>query len=330
VLSALCALSATYTPSANHTTNTRQQLLNAQKDFTMSAISQNNNQTRASKRVLNPFLQMLISNGRFRFSLILLTLVIGLAVIGPIVNQRNPLFAVGGRFDRPSSAAILGTDVIGNDVFLQLTHGIGTSLKIGLIAGLIATLIGVMIGTISGFIGGLFDEIMMGFTNVVITIPTIVILILLSIAVQTRSMITMGIIIGVTAWPWTARAIRAQTSSLRAREHVDVARLSGAGSVRIIVFEILPYMFSYIFMAFVLQLSSGILSEATLSLLGLGPDNTISLGKMLQFALQGEAVRTGAYWAIIPPTIFLAVISFGLLLLQSSLDEVFNPRLRKA
>jgi peptide/nickel transport system permease protein len=140
----------------------------------------------------------------------------------------------------------------------------------------------------------------------------------------------MGIIIGVTAWPWTARAIRAQTSSLRAREHVDVARLSGAGSVRIIVFEILPYMFSYIFMAFVLQLSSGILSEATLSLLGLGPDNTISLGKMLQFALQGEAVRTGAYWAIIPPTLFLAVISFGLLLLQSSLDEVFNPRLRKA
>ncbi len=296
----------------------------------MSAVTQNNNQTRASKRVLNPFLQMLISNGRFRFSLILLTLVIGLAVIGPIVNQRNPLFAVGGRFDPPSSAAILGTDVIGNDVFLQLTHGIGTSLKIGLIAGLIATLIGVMIGTISGFIGGLFDEIMMGFTNVVITIPTIVILILLSIAVQTRSMITMGIIIGVTAWPWTARAIRAQTSSLRAREHVDVARLSGAGSVRIIVFEILPYMFSYIFMAFVLQLSSGILSEATLSLLGLGPDNTISLGKMLQFALQGEAVRTGAYWAIIPPTIFLAVISFGLLLLQSSLDEVFNPRLRKA
>jgi peptide/nickel transport system permease protein len=305
-------------------------LLNAQKDFTMSAVTQNNNQTRASKRALNPFLQMLISNGRFRFSLILLTLVVGLAVIGPIVNQRNPLFAVGGRFDRPSSAAILGTDVIGNDVFLQLTHGIGTSLKIGLIAGLIATLIGVMIGTISGFIGGLFDEIMMGFTNVVITIPTIVILILLSIAVQTRSMITMGIIIGVTAWPWTARAIRAQTSSLRAREHVDVARLSGAGSVRIIVFEILPYMFSYIFMAFVLQLSSGILSEATLSLLGLGPDNTISLGKMLQFALQGEAVRTGAYWAIIPPTLFLAVISFGLLLLQSSLDEVFNPRLRKA
>jgi peptide/nickel transport system permease protein len=300
-----------------------------ERDFSMSTITQNSNQARASKRVLNPFLQMLLSNGRFRFSLILLTLVIGLAVIGPLINKHNPLFAVGGRFDRPSSSAILGTDVIGNDVFLQLMHGIGTSLKIGLIAGFIATLIGVMIGTISGFIGGLFDEIMMGITNVVITIPTIVILILLSIAVETRSMITMGIIIGVTAWPWTARAIRAQTSSLRAREHVDVARLSGAGSVRIIIFEILPYMFSYIFMAFVLQLSSGILSEATLSLLGLGPDNTISLGKMLQFALQGEAVRTGAYWAIIPPTLFLAVISFGLLLLQSSLDEVFNPRLRK-
>ena len=174
----------------------------------MSAIAQP--QARVTKRSLSPFVRMLLSNGRFRFSLILLALVIGLAIFGPLINRHNPLFAVGGRFDPPSSSAILGTDVIGNDVFLQLMHGIGTSLKIGLIAGFIATFIGVFIGTISGFIGGLFDEVLMGITNVVITIPTIVILILLSIAVETCSMITMGLIIGVTAWPWTARAVRAQ------------------------------------------------------------------------------------------------------------------------
>jgi peptide/nickel transport system permease protein len=278
----------------------------------------------------NLFLEMMSNNGRFRFSFIVLVLVVGFAVIGPLINRHNPLFAVGGRYDPPSSATWLGTDAIGNDVFNQLMHGIGTSLQIGVVAGLIATLIGVIIGTLSGFIGGLLDEVLMGVTNIVITIPTIVILILLSVAVEARSLNTTALIIGITAWPWTARAVRAQTTSLRAREHVDVARLSGAGSLRIIFFEILPYMLSYIFMAFVLQLSSGILSEATLSLLGLGPDNTISLGKMLQFATQGEAVRTGAYWAIIPPTLMLAVISFALLLMQSSLDEVFNPRLRKS
>jgi len=279
---------------------------------------------------MNLFVRQLLSNGRFRFSMILMLIMVGFAIVGPMLSRQNPLFAVGGRFDPPSSRAILGTDVIGNDVFVQLMHGLGTSLKIGVIAGAIATLIGVAIGTLAGFLGGVVDEALMGFTNVIITIPTIVILILLSVAVETRSLLSMGLIIGVTSWPWTARAVRAQTASLRTREHVDVARLSGAGTLSIIIWEILPYMFSYIFMAFVLQLASGILNEAALSLLGLGPDNTISLGKMLQFAIQGEAVRTGAYWAFLPPTILLALISFGLLLLQSSMDEVFNPRLRRA
>jgi peptide/nickel transport system permease protein len=279
---------------------------------------------------MNLFLRQLLTNGRFRFSVILMLLMVGFALIGPMVNHHNPLFAVGGRFDPPSSRAFLGTDVIGNDVWVQLMHGTGTSLKIGVIAGAVATLIGVVIGTLAGFLGGVVDEALMGVTNVIITIPTIVILILLSVAVETRSLVSLGIIIGATSWPWTARAVRAQTASLRTREHVDVARLSGASTFSIILWEILPYMFSYIFMAFVLQLASGILNEAALSLLGLGPDNTISLGKMLQFAIQGEAVRTGAYWAFLPPTILLALISFSLLLLQSSMDEVFNPRLRRA
>ncbi|RIH88479.1 Dipeptide transport system permease protein DppC [Meiothermus luteus] len=279
---------------------------------------------------MNPLLAQLLSKGRFRLSVGILLLVVAFAVLGPMLDTRNPLFAVGGRYDPPSANAILGTDVIGNDVFLQLMHGLGTSLKIGLIAGLVATAIGVLIGTLAGFLGGVVDEILMGLTNVVITIPTIVILILLSVALESRTLVSLALIIGVTSWPWTARAIRAQTASLRVREHVDVARLSGAGTFSIILWEILPYMFSYIFMAFVLQLASAILSEAALSLLGLGPDNTISLGKMLQFAIQGEAIRTGAYWAFLPPTLLLTVISFALLLLQSSLDEVFNPRLRRA
>jgi len=275
------------------------------------------------------FIRQLLSSGRFRFSAIMMLLMVGVAVIGPLLNPRNPRFAVGGRFDPPSAAAPLGTDVIGNDVFLQLMHGLVTSLQIGLIAGAVAVLIGVVIGALAGSLGGLVDEALMGLTNVTIVIPTILILILLAVAVETRSLITMGLIIGVTSWPWTARAVRAQTVSLRTREHVDVARLSGAGTGAIILWEILPYMLSYIFMAFVLQLAGGILNEAALSLLGLGPDGTISLGRMLQFAIQGEAVRVGAYWVFLPPVILLTLISLSLLLMQSSMNEVFNPRLRK-
>ncbi len=272
-----------------------------------------------------------VINGRTWFSFIVLILVLVFGLLGPIIfNKTKPLVVVGGLYDPPSASAWLGTDNFGRDVFTQLMFGTRTSLLIGVVAGAVATLIGLVIGTLAGYQGGLVDEILMAFTNVVITIPSIVILILLSIAINTRSIVVMGLIIGVISWPWTARAVRAQASSLRTRDHVDIARLSGANTLSLILFEILPYMMSYVVMAFVLQLSSGILQEAALSLLGLGPTGTVSLGIMLQWALLWESVRTGAWWAFLPPTLLLTVIAFSLLLLQSSIDEIFNPRLRRS
>lgn len=269
-------------------------------------------------------------NRRFLTSLGFLVVLVGFGFLGPLIlDKQEPMRTVGGLFDPPSATNWLGTDNFGRDVFTQLMFGIRTSLIIGLIAGAVATLIGVFMGTVAGYSGGIVEEALMGLTNVVITIPSIVILILLSIAVSTRSIVTMGLIIGITSWPWTARAVRAQTSSLRTREHVDVARISGAGPFALIVREIIPYMLSYIVMAFVLQLSSGILQEAALSMLGLGPNRTISLGIMLHWALLWESVRTGAWWAFVPPTVFLTLIAFSLLSLQASVDEIFNPRLRR-
>jgi peptide/nickel transport system permease protein len=272
-----------------------------------------------------------VVGGRFKFSVALLLAIVAFAFVGPyIFDKHEPKKIVGLLYDPPSSVAWLGTDNFGRDVFTQLMHGTRTSLIIGVIAGAVATAIGVTIGTIAGFRGGVVEEILMGITNVVITIPSIVVLILLSIAVGTRTVGTMAIIIGITSWPWTARAIRAQASSLRSREHVDVARMCGAGTLSLIAWEIIPFMLSYVFLAFVLQMASGILQEAALSLLGLGPGgSTISLGIMLYWSLLWESVRTGAWWAFVPPTILLTLIAFALLLLQSSLDEIFNPRLRR-
>lgn len=269
-------------------------------------------------------------NPRFRFGLALLLFLLAFGFLGPVIfNKHDPMKFVGLLYDPPSETAWLGTDNFGHDVFTQLMHGIRTSLAIGFIAGSVATFIGVLIGTTAGFRGGVVEEVLMALTNIVITIPSIVILILLSIAFKSRSIVVMGIIIGVTAWPWTARAVRAQTSSLRTREHVDIARLSGTGTLALIIWEIIPYMLSYIVMAFVLQLNSGILQEAALSMLGLGIDKGVSLGIMLQWALLWESVRTGAWWAFVPPTLMLTLIAYSLLLLQSSIDVIFNPRLRQ-
>jgi peptide/nickel transport system permease protein len=271
-----------------------------------------------------------VLNGRFLFSLIVLLLILGFGFLGPLIfNRPDALVTVGGLYDAPSTTAWLGTDNFGRDVFTQLMYGARTSLIIGVIAGLVATLLGLLIGTVAGFRGGVLEEALMALTNVVITIPSIVILILLSIAINSRSIEVMGLIIGITSWPWTARAVRAQASSLRTREHVEIARLSGAGTLSLIFWEIIPFMLSYVVMAFVLQLSSGILTEATLSMLGLGPSGNVSLGIMLQWALLWESVRTGAWWAFVPPALLLTLIAFSLLLLQSSIDEIFNPRLRR-
>ncbi len=267
---------------------------------------------------------------RFIIGAVLFLSVLAFGVIGPLISDRDPFQMAGGLFDAPSEESILGTDNLGRDVFTQLMYGTGTSLLIGFVAGVVATTIGVSIGTVAGFKGGFIDELLMGITNILITIPSIVVLILLSVAVKGRSAMVMGVIIGVTAWPWTARAVRAQTSSLRTREHVDLARISGYTTAELIIKEVMPYMFSYIFMAFILQFSGGITNEATLSMLGLGPYQTVSLGVMLHWALLWESVRTGAWWAFIPPVLFLAVTSFSLMLINAGMDEVFNPRLRKS
>lgn len=267
---------------------------------------------------------------RFWVALALTLTVLVFAFVGPYLSGiSDPKKIVGGLYEEPSAAAWLGTDNFGRDVFTQLLHGTRTSIIIGVIAGSVAVSIGVLIGLSAGFFGGFIEEALMGITNVVITIPSIVVLILLSIAIDSRSIYVIAFIIGVTSWPWTARAVRAQTSSVRTREHVDLARLNGAGSISLMFWEVLPYMLSYIVMALVLQLTSGILQEAALSMLGLGPSGSVSLGIMLHWALLWESVRTGAWWAFVPPTVFLTLIAFTLYLLQSSLDEVFNPRLRR-
>jgi peptide/nickel transport system permease protein len=273
----------------------------------------------------------LMSSSRFRVSAALFAVIAGFALLGPLLaHGRNPLAVVGGLYDPPSASSWLGTDNFGGDVFTKLMYGTRTSLVIGVLAGAVGTSVGVVVGTLAGFRGGIVEEALMGFTNVMITIPSIVVLILLSVAVHSRSVVVMGLIIGVTSWPWTARSIRAQAGSLRTRDHVDIARLSGAGTARLIIWEILPYMLSYVVMAFVLQLAGAILQEAALSLLGLGPSNVVSLGVMLFWALLWESARTGAWWAFVPPTLMLTLIAFSLFLLQSSLGEVLNPRLRRA
>lgn len=226
----------------------------------------------------------------------------------------------------------LGTDNFGADVLTKLAASISVSLRIGLLAGLIATLIGLTIGLLSGFLGGWVDNFLTFLTNIFTVIPSFVILILIANALSEagRSPVMVGTIIGLTGWPWTARSVRSQVLSLRNRDHVNLSKLSGHSTPRIIFEDILPYVASYVVMALILQISSGILAEAQLSMLGLGPSNstTSTLGIMMMWAQNFQAIQGGSWWAFIPVVLSVAIISFSLNLMNTGLDQVFNPQLR--
>ena len=227
----------------------------------------------------------------------------------------------------------LGTDNFGRDVLTELVSATGTSLKIGLVAGLIATTIGLILGLMAGYIGGVADDIIMFFTNILTVIPTFVLLILITFSVgqEYRGAMTVAVLIGFTSWVWTTRAVRAQVISLRNREHVNLAKLSGHSTTRIIFMSILPYIASYVIMALILQISAGILTEAGLSILGLGPRTTEvpTLGLMMNWAMIYSAHLMGKWWAYFPVILVIALIAFSLNLMNTGLDQVFNPALRE-
>jgi len=226
----------------------------------------------------------------------------------------------------------LGTDNFGRDVLTELVKATGVSLEIGFVAGIIATLIGLALGLLAGYIGGLVDDVIMFFTNLFTVIPGFVLLILLSFSIgqEKRGAFTIAVVIGFTSWVWTARAVRSQVVSLRNRDHVNLSKLSGHSIVHIIVADILPYIASYVVMAFILQISSGILAEAGLSILGLGPRTTEvpTLGLMMNWAMIYQAQILGKWWAYFPVIVTIALITFSMNLMNTGLDQVFNPALR--
>jgi peptide/nickel transport system permease protein len=227
----------------------------------------------------------------------------------------------------------LGSDNFGRDVLTELVTATRNSLWMGLVAGLIATTIGLVLGLMAGYMGGWVDDVVMFFTNIFTVIPSFVLLILISYSIgqENRGAFTIAVVIGFTSWVWTARAVRSQVTSLRNRDHVNLSKISGHSIPRIILLSILPYIASYVIMALILQISSAILVEANLSVLGLGPRTTTTptLGLMMNWAMIYQAQILGKWWAYFPVILTIALISFSMNLMNTGLDQVYNPALRE-
>jgi peptide/nickel transport system permease protein len=295
----------------------------------MSTLAEHTMGGMAKPKKRSEFLYFALRNNKLRVGLVVLLIFIVLALIGPLLTDYDPDAYVGPMGAPPSSEFWFGTTTFGQDVFSQFVLGLKATFLVGIVGGGLGTLIGVVIGFTAGYRGGIVDEVLNMITNIVLVLPTLAILLIIAAYLEVRGVLAESIFIGCTAWPWAARAIRAQTFSLRAREFVDLARMSGISSWKIVFIEIAPNMMSYLFMTFILQFGGAILIAATLDFIGLGPTRGISLGLMMNNAVLWSALHLGMWWWFLPPGVAITAIVGALYVMNVGLDEVFNPKLRE-
>jgi peptide/nickel transport system permease protein len=268
-------------------------------------------------------------NWKFVFGLGVVLLFFVAAIVGPMIASHAPLDFSGPTNAPPSSDYWFGTTSFGQDVFSQFVNGLRATFLVGMVGGGIAWLIGAAVGFTAGYRSGWLDDLLSVFTNVVLVIPTLAILIIVAAYLKVHSYAIEAVLIGLTSWPWAARAVRAQTFSLKTRDFVDMARLSGRNTRQIIVSEIASNMSSYLLMMFILLFGGAILIGASLDFLGLGPSEKMSLGLMMNNAFLNSALLLGSWWWFVPPGVGIICIVGGLYVMNVGLDEIFNPRLRE-
>jgi peptide/nickel transport system permease protein len=228
----------------------------------------------------------------------------------------------------PSAEAILGTTSLGQSVAIQWTEAVPNSMMVGLIAATIGTVIGATIGLVSGYFGGKIDAVLRVLIDVFLSVPSLLFLILIASLLKGVSVPTMALIIGLFAWAWPARAVRSQALTLKERAFVNVARLNGVSEIEIVGREILPHTFTWLGANFLNAFIAAILAESGLSILGLGPQQDMTLGMMIYWALSFGAILQNFWWWWLTPVVTLMVLFLSLYLVHLGLDEVGNPRLR--
>jgi len=255
------------------------------------------------------------------------------AIIGPMVapydpSYQNPSPALS--LQAPNGTYLLGTTQSGQDVLSQLLVGIRLTLELALLVGVIATALAVIVGVTSAFLGGVWDEVLSLVSNVFLVIPALPLLIVLLGSLQTKGQTATIIVLSVLGWPWGARVIRAQTLAIRNRDFIAAARETGEKTWRIIAFEMVPNEVSLIAASFVNTVLYAIGASVALAFIGVADLNSWSLGTMLYWAQSQQALELGAWWWFIPPGVVVALMGAGLVLLNSGIDELGNPRLRDA
>jgi oligopeptide/dipeptide ABC transporter ATP-binding protein len=268
-----------------------------------------------------------------RMALVGLLMILGMilvAVFAPAIAPYDPKSSEGigsqDVYNPPSPEHPLGTDDAGRDILSEFVYGARISLVVGFFASFISLVIGGSIGLSAGFYGGRTENILMRFTDIMLVIPDLPLIIVI-VALTKPSLLNIIFVIGIFGWTFTARIVRSQTLAVKSRKFVLRARSIGAGNQYIIRRHVLPLVMPILVVNAILVISNAILYESTLSFIGLGDPTVISWGQMLNFAFSRGAMSAGAWWALVVPGFGIVWVVLGLTLFGHGLEQVLNPRL---
>ena len=271
-------------------------------------------------------LRLLLSDRKALLGALLLGFFLLLAAFGPLLAG-DPDALVGIPHQPPSLAHLFGTTGQGQDVLAQTVVGTRVSLIIGFGVGVGVTLVGALVGVAAGYFGGRVDAALSLLFNVFLVLPGLPLAIVMA-AYLPQGPATVALVLIVTGWAWSARVLRAQTLSLRERDFVLAAVVSGESSLRVIVVEILPNMTSLLLAQVIASTVYAISAQVGLEFLGLGDVSAFTWGTNLYWASNDSALLVGAWWTFVPTGLCIALVGFALVMLNSGFDEVANPRLR--
>jgi peptide/nickel transport system permease protein len=251
-----------------------------------------------------------------------------LSFVGPLLVPPANQADLGAIYQAPSAAHPLGSDFQGRDNLVMLIHGGRDVILLAVATGLLTTLIAVAVGAFSALLGGAFDSALMGLTDIWLTIPRFILLVVLASLIRLESVWALAALLAVFGWPGLARQIRAQILSLKQREYVEAAQLLGLGVAHIVFREMLPNMLSFIVIALIAAMTQAIYTQTGLVFLGVVPFGN-NWGVLFSLAYAKNAIYLpAASWSLLAPMGAIILFQLSLVLLTRGLEEVFNPRLR--
>ncbi|MEM4491722.1 MAG: ABC transporter permease [Sulfolobales archaeon] len=260
-------------------------------------------------------------------------IILAVAVFADYIAPYNPYQRVGLPYQRPSWKHLLGTNDIGQDIFSEIIYGTRASLFIGFLAAISGTVLGTLVGLFAGYYGGKIDEILMRITDIWLSIPTLLFSVfLVAVIIRTGGIpmfYSVILAIALTSWPPVARLVRSATLSIKERPYIESAVALGSSATRIMFRHIIPNVAPIILVEVVVRTAMAMLTEASLSFLGLGDPTIKSWGTVLHFAMIKNALILGLWWWFLPPGIMIAVTVMSVMMIGRGLEIYFNPRLRK-